>query len=544
KTGIGSYSYGGSTCGRQAGPHAVTNAGGESYCYDANGNMISGGGRSSIQYNTVDKPTRITTSKSHFITYQYGFGGTRFKRTDTASNGTVKDTLYLGNVEFISTNGSLTKVLRHIEGMAIETYEVDSLSYKLEFLHRDHLGSVELITDINGNTVKKFSYDPWGQRRDETSYLTTNFSVVDDALAYAAEDFRRGYTGHEHIDEAGLIHMNGRVYDPRLGRFLSADPFVQTAENLQNFNRYSYVLNNPLNATDPSGYFWQAILVAVLKAYEVYETVAWLFEAYAYYQLANTAYSVVVAFKYGNGISALGQAVANHYVGKAMGQLKAVIVNEVGSWISSSGKDDISTFNLANSESNKEAKDGDSDENGFFTNGNDILNRNPDLHGKVTELLDGRVKVAKWGSESATLTETELKRVTKALETLDSSSGDKTATGIQFTGGKELLGRLSKEDPLMILINDSGVNASQENAIRVIAIDMNYDVYFNDYNNDKETVIMSLERKIAHEIGHATTGISDIGNFNVKRTDYVMSKINGTKRSVYSNACRWSWSCW
>ncbi|MDH3909681.1 MAG: hypothetical protein OEU09_00195 [Rhodospirillales bacterium] len=64
----------------------------------------------------------------------------------------------------------------------------------------------------------------------------------------------RGFTGHEHLDKLGLIHMNGRVYDPVLGRFLSADPTVQFPKTTQGFNRYSYVLNNPLSFTDPSGF--------------------------------------------------------------------------------------------------------------------------------------------------------------------------------------------------------------------------------------------------------------------------------------------------
>ena len=63
-----------------------------------------------------------------------------------------------------------------------------------------------------------------------------------------------GFTGHEMLDDFGLIHMNGRVYDPAIGRFLSADPFVQAPENSQSFNRYSYVMNNPLSLVDPSGY--------------------------------------------------------------------------------------------------------------------------------------------------------------------------------------------------------------------------------------------------------------------------------------------------
>jgi len=65
----------------------------------------------------------------------------------------------------------------------------------------------------------------------------------------------KGFTGHEMLDEVGLIHMNGRIYDPRLGRFMQADPFIQASGNTQSYNRYSYIFNNPLAGTDPSGYF-------------------------------------------------------------------------------------------------------------------------------------------------------------------------------------------------------------------------------------------------------------------------------------------------
>ncbi len=65
--------------------------------------------------------------------------------------------------------------------------------------------------------------------------------------------FDRGFTGHEHLPQFGLINMNGRVYDPFLARFLSPDSFVQAPDYSQNFNRYSYAFNNPLKYTDPSG---------------------------------------------------------------------------------------------------------------------------------------------------------------------------------------------------------------------------------------------------------------------------------------------------
>ena len=77
-----------------------------------------------------------------------------------------------------------------------------------------------------------------------------------DAFRTSGQDYDRGYTGHEQLDDSGLIHMNGRLYDPELGRMLSPDPYVQVPEYSQNFNRYSYVMNNPLNLTDPTGFSW------------------------------------------------------------------------------------------------------------------------------------------------------------------------------------------------------------------------------------------------------------------------------------------------
>jgi len=64
----------------------------------------------------------------------------------------------------------------------------------------------------------------------------------------------RGYTGHEHLDAFGIINMNGRVYDPATGQFLSPDPVIQSPGDWVNYNRYSYCFGNPMRYTDPSGY--------------------------------------------------------------------------------------------------------------------------------------------------------------------------------------------------------------------------------------------------------------------------------------------------
>ncbi len=118
----------------------------------------------------------------------------------------------------------------------------------VRYFHHDHLGSIASITDENGVVVERLAYDPWGKRRN-----TNGESDLLDALHGVNTD--RGYTMHEHLDEMGIVHMNGRLYDPLIARFMSADPFIQFPGNLQSHNRYAYVLNNPLAYTDPSGHF-------------------------------------------------------------------------------------------------------------------------------------------------------------------------------------------------------------------------------------------------------------------------------------------------
>src|SRR6185295_4045392 len=115
------------------------------------------------------------------------------------------------------------------------------------------LGSVTAMSDEQGHVAASgpdatvLGYDAWGARRnpDATTATPASFNLPVG---------HRQFTGHEAIPNVGLVNMNGRVYDPEMGRFLSADPTIQFVANLQSYNRYSYVLNNPLRYTDPTGY--------------------------------------------------------------------------------------------------------------------------------------------------------------------------------------------------------------------------------------------------------------------------------------------------
>ena len=125
-------------------------------------------------------------------------------------------------------------------------------SNDIRYLHKDHLGSVDSITDEFGAVVLRLSFDAFGKRRGST---WTGTPSSGDWTTIAATT-HRGFTYHEQLDTVGLVHMNGRVYDPTLGRFISADPTIQAPFMSQSLNRYSYVMNNPLSMIDPSGFSW------------------------------------------------------------------------------------------------------------------------------------------------------------------------------------------------------------------------------------------------------------------------------------------------
>lgn len=113
------------------------------------------------------------------------------------------------------------------------------------YAETDQLGSIISLLNSDGSYAEKYLYDAWGRRRNPNSWSYDSIP--------AATLIDRGFTGHEHLDEFGLINMNGRMYDPYIGRFLGVDPYIQFPENSQSFNGYGYCLINPLRYTDPSG---------------------------------------------------------------------------------------------------------------------------------------------------------------------------------------------------------------------------------------------------------------------------------------------------
>ncbi len=242
KTGVGSYSYGAGG----AGPHAATTVGTDTYQYDAAGNMTQGGGRNVI-YTTFRKPANIIKGGASSY-FEYGPDRSHYKRVDT--NGTdTTEIIRIANIEFIETNGGPKTYRRYIHDFAIVTYDAQGQTSE-QYLHKDSVGSTDVITNNVGLIVAELSFDAFGSRRSPASLgnLTALQRIELTQITYY------GFTGHEMVDDVGIIHMKGRIYDPNIGRFMSADPIVSLPKNSQRLNRYSYVMNNPINLVDPSGF--------------------------------------------------------------------------------------------------------------------------------------------------------------------------------------------------------------------------------------------------------------------------------------------------
>jgi RHS repeat-associated protein len=231
--------------GGGAQPHGVQTVSGigGTFAYDADGNQISGNGRL-ICWTSFDMPSVISQSgvkadcsDGSRAVFLYGAEHQRVRQT--RPDGTT--VVYAGAQEVESNASGVTVKTYWPNGIGVEIDKPGATASELHWTHLDRLGSVIGLTDATGTLASqdKLSYDAWGARRDGAGAKLT-----DD----------RGFTGHEMLDQVGLVHMNGRVYDPVVGRFLSGDPLVQDPINGQSYNRYSYVLNNPTNMTDPTGF--------------------------------------------------------------------------------------------------------------------------------------------------------------------------------------------------------------------------------------------------------------------------------------------------
>ena len=261
----------------------LTNNGTGGYAYDTKGNVVrrdgvGGYGYSSaspyavsevsfnamipqrdqrIHYNALQLPDSICEGGTTAI-FTYGGDLQRNSMRVTRGETSLSARYYDGTFNSFHRLRGENLDVKQILYLAGDAYtapaamvrDYGSGSWRLRHILRDNQGSIVAIADTAGNVLERNDYDPWGVRRQPQTLSPYSPGEAPELL------LGRGYCGHEHLTEFGLINMNARLFDSALCRFLSPDPIVQAPDNSQNFNRYSYCLNNPMKYVDESGLVW------------------------------------------------------------------------------------------------------------------------------------------------------------------------------------------------------------------------------------------------------------------------------------------------
>ena len=251
-----------------------------------------------VSYNNIGKADAISEEKEdseYILDLYYGPDNERWTTILTKGGKAIR-TIYFGDGYEKVVDGNDVKEFTYL-GNGLLFFRENGDGGKMLYMFTDAQGSICDIRDKDGNSFFLASYDPWGNAR-----VTKNDI-----------GFIRGYTGHEMLTDFSLINMNGRLYDPKLGRFLSPDNYVQMPDNSQNFNRYSYCLNNPLKYTDPSGEIFGIDDLLVFLAGGTFNVIG------------NAVSGDITSFWHGAELFAVGGAatLATEYAGPTVG---AVII--------------------------------------------------------------------------------------------------------------------------------------------------------------------------------------------------------------------------
>jgi RHS repeat-associated protein len=198
-----------------------------------------------ISYTAIDHPRSVTVAGTT-TTFAYDAFGQRVKETSpggstfTVPGAFEKRTTRAGTSYVYQVQGSDGPVAQIV---------VDDTGIHTHYLLTDQLGSVTTVVGESGAITQSLFYDPFGARTnaDGTPFTGT------------AGDVRTGFTGARHDDDLGLINMTGRMYDPSLQRFTTADAYVAEPMSGQSWNPYSYVRNSPTNLVDPTGYIYNVV---------------------------------------------------------------------------------------------------------------------------------------------------------------------------------------------------------------------------------------------------------------------------------------------
>ncbi|MBI2139005.1 RHS repeat-associated core domain-containing protein [Candidatus Woesearchaeota archaeon] len=205
-----------------------------SLSYDANGNLLADE-NNLYSYNGLNQLVSVRENGGGRIleTYAYDDAGGRIKKVYFRTDGSNETTYYVNDnfIRVVNSSGTFDTVFYFHNGQRVARKDFDG---KMFFYHPDHLGSTDLVTDESGKKVEKTSYMPFGE-------------------VLSGGESRFTFTGKEMDKGTGLMYYGARYYNPSFKRFTQPDSVIADVYDPQNLNRYSYVMNNPVKYTDPSG---------------------------------------------------------------------------------------------------------------------------------------------------------------------------------------------------------------------------------------------------------------------------------------------------
>jgi RHS repeat-associated protein len=238
------------------------------------------GSKREYWYDLVGNLIRYRDQSQGTLGYKYDALGQLRADTNARNQVTTYDYDHLGRMtEKIKPEGVITWTY-HEHGRdkgLIESVINSNGSHSIQY--------GQVLVRPNRTIVSEFSYDAWGRRRDPVTWVVFNTGV-----SFSTD---KGFTGHEHIDLFQLVNMNGRIYDPFIGRFISPDPVLQFPDYTQGLNPYAYCLNNPLSLTDPDGYSVQGQFIAL-----TFSTIITLASGGTLWWLSPIVYQTVMTIDY------------------------------------------------------------------------------------------------------------------------------------------------------------------------------------------------------------------------------------------------------
>ena len=217
-------------------PHAVRFASGDIYVYDANGDMLAGGGRA-YTFDGERRMIGVALRDGTHSAYAYDAEGSRI----LVANGS-NTTLYPDDNEYeVVLDQGTTKYIT-LFGVPIAKTVLGGSNPGTYWLVTDRLGSIKLVVNDAGQPVLRQSHLPFGVPAQSESGDPTGH---EESL---------GFIG-QRSESDGLIYLHARYYDPRIGRFISPDPSDPTESGV-GINQYAYAGNDPVNRVDPGGLEW------------------------------------------------------------------------------------------------------------------------------------------------------------------------------------------------------------------------------------------------------------------------------------------------